>query len=165
MNSIIKIQLLIEEHGIIFGCKSQEIFEESSTYKRPVPFKLIWKLIPSMFGNKIMPCFERSFCILNVYMQWYYFYARCNWGTWSSFMHIIFLWRKALLWLVNIVFIYSMYFYCGLIVLFVNITLFYIECVLLDATSTTSVEVAPTVNGSFLNSILLMSTPEGTVLL
>ena len=44
-------------------------------------------------------------------------------------------------------------------------TLFYIECVLLDATSTTSVEVAPTVNGSFLNSILLMSTPDGTVLL
>ena len=125
MNSIIKMQLLIEEHGfylnenvgIIFGYKSQEIFEESIRYKRPVPLKLIWKLTPSMFGNKIMPCFERSCCILNVYMQWYYFYARCNWGTWSSFMHIIFLWRKALLWLVNIVFIYFMYFYCGLIVL------------------------------------------------
>ena len=43
------MQLLIEEHGfylnenvgIIFGYKSQEIFEESITYKRPVPFKLI----------------------------------------------------------------------------------------------------------------------------
>ena len=119
--------------------------------KKDIGLYVLFRTFHDNFQVKLFPPKNYYFCILNVFILILFLRKMqlMNFKKKERVKHCYayhILWRKAL-FMNNQYSIYLFYVFIVATSCYVNITLFYIECVLLDATSTTPVEIVSVVNG------------------